>query len=139
RIMLRHTAFGGTLRTLLVTSAVGGEGKTSLANHLATSLARSGQKTLLIDGDLRRPMVHGLYDQPRSPGFCELVRGECVSKDVAHQTPVDNLWVMTAGGFDDHALAALAQSPARSVLDKLREEFDFVVIDSAPLLPVADT
>ena len=53
---------------------------------MATSLARSGQKTLLIDGDLRRPMVHQLYDQPPGPGFCEFVRGELSADDVIRPT-----------------------------------------------------
>ena len=139
RIMLGHTVCDGSLRTLLVTSAVGGEGKTSLSNHLATSLACSGQKTLLIDGDFRRPMVHSLYDQDRAPGFCELLRGESASDDVVRPTPIGNLWIIPAGNFDSLAMAALSQPSARSVFSQLREKFDFIVVDSAPLLPVADT
>ena len=71
-----HAARVASYRVVLVTSAVGGEGKTSLSSHLAISLARSGQRTLLIDGDFRRPMVHRLYDQPLEPGLSELVREE---------------------------------------------------------------
>ena len=121
RIMLGHTVCDGSLRTLLVTSAVGGEGKTSLSNHLATSLARSGQKTLLIDGDFRRPMVHSLYDQDRAPGFCELLRGESASDDVVRPTPIGNLWIIPAGNFDSLAMAALSQPSARSVFSQLRK------------------
>ena len=140
RIMLGHTVSDGSLRTVLVTSAVGGEGKTSLANHLATSLARSGQKTLLIDGDFRRPMVHTLFDQDRAPGFCELLRGEYASDDVVRPTAIGNLWIIPAGNYGIALLmVALSQPPARSVFGQLREKFDFIVIDSAPLLPVADT
>ncbi len=139
RIMLGHTLCDASLRTVLVTSAVGGEGKTSLANHLATSLARSGQKTLLIDGDFRRPMVHSLFDQDRSPGFCEFVRGERGRDDVVRPTAIGNLWIIPAGDYDGLAMAALTQPPARSIFSQLREEFDFIIIDSAPLLPVADT
>jgi capsular exopolysaccharide synthesis family protein len=137
--MLTHTARVESHQVVLVTSAVGGEGKTTLASHLATSLARSGQRTLLVDGDLRRPMVHRLYDQPAGPGLCELLRGEFGTDDVIRPTALNNLWVITAGAYDEHALSVLAQPRSRNVFDQLREQFNFVVVDSAPLLPVADT
>ncbi len=81
--MLTRTAGAETLRVILVTSAMGGEGKTSLSTYLAASLARSGQRTLLIDGDFRRPALHRIYDQPATPGFCELMRRECDLQDVS--------------------------------------------------------
>jgi capsular exopolysaccharide synthesis family protein len=139
RIMLMHRARAESLRVVLVTSAVGGEGKTSLSGHLATSLARSGQKTLLVDCDLRRPMVHRIYDQPRSGGFCELVRGELDADEAVRATALPNLWVIPAGEYDDHTLSVLAQAHARSIFDRLRERFDFIILDTAPVLPVADT
>ena len=139
RIMLMHAARVASYRLVLVTSAVGGEGKTSLSSHLATSLARSGQRTLLIDGDLRRPMVHRLYDQPREPGLCELVRDEAGADAVIRPTAIENLWIIPSGRFDDQALAVLSQTRIRAVFDHLREKFDFVIVDSAPVLPVADT
>ena len=139
RIMLTHEANAGSYRVVLVTSAVGGEGKTSLACHLATSLARAGQKTLLIDGDLRRPTVHRIFDQAPEPGFCELIRDEVAIDDVIRPTTVNNLWTIPAGHQDDHALAVLSQPRARELFDQTRERFGFVIVDSAPVLPVADT
>jgi polysaccharide biosynthesis transport protein len=139
RVMLTHTARVESLRVLLVTSAVGGEGKTSLASHLATSLARSGQRTVLIDGDLRRPMVHHLYDQPPGPGFCELLRGELGPDEVIRPTALSNLWVISAGSYDESALSVLAQPRSCNLFAQFRERFSFIVVDSAPILPVADT
>ena len=140
RIMLGHTVSDGSLRTVLVTSAVGGEGKTSLSNHLATSLARSGQKTLLIDGDFRRPMVHSLFDQDRAPGFCELLRGEYGSNDVVRPTAIGNLWIIPAGEYDGLAMAALTQPSGSIALHSAKARVRlhhrrFV----QRLLPVADT
>jgi capsular exopolysaccharide synthesis family protein len=139
RIMLAHAARAESRRVVLVTSAVCGEGKTSLASHLATSLARSGQRTLLIDGDLRRPMVHHLYDQPQEQGLCELVRGEIRAADAIRPTAVNNLWMIPAGQYDEQALSSLAQPRTRALFDQLREQFEFVIVDSAPVLPLADT
>jgi capsular exopolysaccharide synthesis family protein len=139
RVMLTHTARAQSLRVLLVTSAVGGEGKTSLSSHMATSLARSGLRTLLIDCDLRRPMVHQLYDQPQVPGFCELLRGQSTDDDVIRPTAITNLWVITAGDYDELTLSILARPESRTLMDLLLEQFDFIVVDSAPVLPVADT
>jgi capsular exopolysaccharide synthesis family protein len=139
RIMPMYEARAELYRVVLVTSAVRGEGKTSLSIHLATSLARSGKRTLLIDGDFRRPMVHRHYDQPRGPGFCELVRAEIGLDDAIRPTPSNNLWIIPAGHHDTHTLSVLSQPGAQGLFDHLREEFDFVVLDSAPVLPEADT
>src|SRR6185503_9555346 len=73
RTMLLHgTPAGAQLRTLLVTSAVAREGKTTLSGHLAISLARAGFRTLLIDGDLQAPSAHRIYNLPEGSGLCEL-------------------------------------------------------------------
>jgi polysaccharide biosynthesis transport protein len=139
RILLTQAAQSESRRVVLITSAVGGEGKTSLASHLATSMARSGRKTLIIDGDFRRPMLHRLYDQPASPGFCELLRGEQSIDEVARPTSLDNLWIIPGGVYDERALSLLTLPLSQQLFDQLRDEFDFVVVDSAPVLPVADT
>jgi succinoglycan biosynthesis transport protein ExoP len=126
------------IRSLIVTSAVSGEGKTSLACHLATSIARTGRKTLLIDGDLRCPEVHGIFDLPARPGLSEVLRFESEIEATIHPAAYPNLWVVTAGQCDDRALQGLAQDRLRVLLDRLKERFDFVVVDTPPVLPVAD-
>jgi polysaccharide biosynthesis transport protein len=138
--MLAHAARADAIRVVLVTSAVSGEGKTSLSSHLSTSLARFGQRTLLIDADLRRPMVHRLFDQPQGPGFCELLRNEVGPAEAAlRPTAIDGLWVLTSGYYDEQTLPMLAQPRARSLFEGFRQKFDFIIVDSAPVLPVADT
>jgi capsular exopolysaccharide synthesis family protein len=125
-------------RAVMVTSAVGGEGKTSLACHLATSIARTGWKTLLIDGDLRRPAGHQLLNLPLAPGFSELVRGEVDLDDVIRPTFVGCLWMIPAGLCDDRAIQALAREDLRQLFEQLRGRFDFIMVDTPPVLPVSD-
>src|SRR5262249_22586444 len=96
------------LSVVLVTSALGGEGKTSLASHLATSLARAWRKTLLIDADLRNPGAHRQFDLPSEAGFCDVLRGGVEFDDVIRATPVSRLWLMSAAQWDAHASQALA-------------------------------
>src|SRR5260370_28815540 len=76
RTMLLHAGRSESLRVLMVGSAVSGEGKTSLASHLAASLARGGRRTLLVDGDLRNPAVHSMFGLTAGPGFAELLPGQ---------------------------------------------------------------
>jgi capsular exopolysaccharide synthesis family protein len=123
----------------MVTSAGGGEGKTSLASQLAASLARAWRKTLLIDGDLRHPAVHKLFNQPLEPGFSEVLRGEVGVHDTVRPTAISRLWAMSAGHWDSHAVQALAQEGVRSLFGQLKEQYDFIVVDSCPVLPVADS
>jgi polysaccharide biosynthesis transport protein len=138
RSQLLRAAQMESLSVVMVTSALGGEGKTSLACHLATSLARAWRKTLLIDCDLRNPGAHRLFDVPQEPGFSEVLRGEVEHDDAVKTTPVNRLWMIPAGNWDSHAVQALAQDGVRGIFDRLREQYDFIVIDSSPVLPVAD-
>ena len=128
------------IRSIMVTSSVGGEGKTSLAAHLSASLARAGLKTLLIDGDLRHPTVHRLFDLPLSPGLAEALVGEVkLEEAIIPVTPLSNFWVLAAGGPGRDVAHLLAQSTAHELFARTRTMFDFVVVDTAPVLPVADT
>jgi capsular exopolysaccharide synthesis family protein len=139
RTLLLHYARREDLRIIMVTSACGGEGKTSLSSHLAVSMARSGRKTLLIDCDLRNPSAHKLFNVPLEPGLSSVLRGEIPVEDALHPTQATGLFLMPAGACDAEALSMLAQDGVQPVFDRLRTEFDFIVVDSSPVLPVADS
>ena len=139
RTMLLHAGRAETLRVVMVGSTVSGEGKTSLACHLAASLARGGRRTLLVDADMRNPAAHQLFGLMAGPGFSELLRGEVEPAQVVQNTSLDNLSLLAAGACDRRALQALAQEGIlRTVLSELKEQYDFVIIDVSPILPVAD-
>ena len=139
RTMLLHEARLKGIQSLMITSASQGEGKTSLSFHLAISLARSGRQTLLVDADLRDPVAHKLFDIPEGPGLSEILRGEAVFDEVVRATPVVGLDLLPAGASDALAIQALSQHRARSLFDQLKGRYDFVIVDTAPVLPVADT
>jgi polysaccharide biosynthesis transport protein len=138
RTLLLHAARTGSYRVLMITSAVGGEGKTSLASYLATSLARSGLRTLLIDADLRRPMMHRLFDLPPTPGLSELLRDQVELEGALAATAVEDLALLPAGHCDRETLRILSKGGIAPLFDRLKRRFDFIIVDSSPILPVAD-
>jgi succinoglycan biosynthesis transport protein ExoP len=140
RTMLLRNAGVENLRVVMVTSAVAGEGKTMLASNLAMSLARAGRKTLLIDCDLRRPSAHQLFEQPLQPGFSEVMLNEIDLPDAVRPTPGDaNLFLLPAGLWDRNVVQELAKSGVTSIFERLREEFDFIIVDSHPVLGATDS
>jgi len=138
RTALMHSARTENVHVIMVTSAGVGEGKTSLATQLAASLARAWRNTLLIDGDLRHPATHKLLDLPLEPGFSEVLRGEATPADAVKPTALSRLWLMPAGHWDNHALQALAQDNVKSIFTALKQQYEFIIVDSCPVLPVAD-
>jgi capsular exopolysaccharide synthesis family protein len=134
-----HIAQTASIRVVMVTSAGAGEGKTSLASHLAVSLARAGQQTLLVDADMRKPTLHKLFGLPLTPGLAELLKAECGMPEAVRAVGATGLRVCPAGAVDGQALAALAKRGAGEILQAARKEFDFVIVDSCPILPVADS
>lgn len=138
RTAMLYRAGSEGIRVALVTSSLAREGKTTVASQLAASLARSGRRTLLIDGDLRRPAAHRLFELPVGPGLSEVLRGEAELDDVIRPTRVAGLWVVPAGRCDQDAVQSLASDGLRDAFHRLREEFDFIMIDSGPVLTDSD-
>jgi capsular exopolysaccharide synthesis family protein len=138
RILLLHIAQTGSLKTVMVASAVSGEGKTSLSGHLAASLARAGRRTLLIDADLRKPALHELFAVPDVPGLSEVLRGDVPVSQAVQGTTVPNLFLLTAGQSDDIVFEALARDAAGPIFRVLRQEFDFILVDSSPIMLVPE-
>lgn len=138
RTILMHDSTTKRRQIVLVTSASTMEGRTTVASQLAASLARAGRRTLLVDGDLRRPALHALFDVPLEDGLCEVLRAEIDVADVIRPTHAEGLWLLTAGYCDVDAIHALATEQMQPVMDKLRADYDFIIIDGAPVLGMSD-
>ena len=137
-VLLREAGLGQT-RVVLVSSAMSGEGKTTLVTQLAMSLARSGFRTVLVDFDLRRPSLDRLFELRLEPGVSELLRGENDLADVVQETATGNLSVVPAGRWDSQSAAVLSNGSTGSLFKELREEYDFVLVDCGPVLPMVDS
>jgi Mrp family chromosome partitioning ATPase/uncharacterized protein involved in exopolysaccharide biosynthesis len=139
RALLLRSAPPTAGRVVAVVSAVGGEGASVLAVQLAASLARAGRRTLLLDANLRRPAVHRAFGLAAGPGYAEVLRGETVLPAAVRPAPAERLWVMPAGEADLRALQGLSRERVQEVLDRLKRDYEYVVIDNAPVLPCADS
>lgn len=138
RTLLMHDSSSKRRQVVLVTSASTQEGRTTVASQLAASLARAGRRTLLVDGDVRRPALHALFDVPLEDGLCEVLRAEVDVADVIRPTHAEGLWLLTAGYCDVDAIHALATEQMQPAFEKLRGEYDFIIIDGAPVLGMSD-
>jgi capsular exopolysaccharide synthesis family protein len=128
-----------SLRTLLVTSAGPGEGKTFVASNLAASLALNGYRVILVDTDLRKPTIHKVFDLPRETGFTSLiVKREHELADVLQPTDIPNLQVLVAGPIPPNPAELLGASRTAEVMQQVQEQADIVIYDSPPVATVTD-
>jgi capsular exopolysaccharide synthesis family protein len=139
RAVILHASKQRALRVVMVTSAVGGEGKTMLSAHLSASMARAGWRALLVDADFRRPSLQKVFGLPDQAGLSEVLRGEADLRAVMQPGPMEGLSVITAGECDGCSMQALAQGALRGLFDQVKDEFDLIIVDSAPVLPVVDS
>jgi Mrp family chromosome partitioning ATPase len=93
----------------------------------------------LIDSDMRRPNVHKTFDTELTPGFCELIRGDVELDEVIRPVSPDGLFIVPAGKINQETLQLLAKDAAEAVFERVKADFDFIIVDSAPLLPVTDS
>jgi capsular exopolysaccharide synthesis family protein len=138
RAILTCSDNDASTRVLMITSAVSREGKTTLAAQLATSFAHSGKRTLLVDFDLRNPSLHRLLDQPKTPGVCEVLRGEVDITEAVRTTDVPGLFFLSAGSLSRPVLASCLHGSGEAFFEHLRAKYQFVAIDTCPILPVPD-
>jgi polysaccharide biosynthesis transport protein len=130
-------------RVLVVTSANPGEGKTTIITNLAIALAEVSQRVLLIDGDLRKPRVHDIFELPNDTGFADLLRNSQAAHDGSaadciHQTPVPGLSVLPSGRCQVAATNLLYSRHLPELLERFASEFDMILIDAPPMLQIPD-
>lgn len=131
---------GRSPKKILVTSAIPGEGKTTVSVNLATSLATTGSRVVLVDLDLRRPSVSKYFRiTRRAKGVVDVVTGQKTIEESLLTTPVENLWVLPSGPIPPNPAELIGADEMIVLLDSLAAKFDHVVIDSAPVLPVSDS
>jgi capsular exopolysaccharide synthesis family protein len=126
------------MRTLVVTSASPGEGKTVTAANLAVSFAQQGVRVLLVDGDLRRGRLHRVFGTAREPGLSDYLLGYQTEEAVSHSTAVPNLYVIDTGKLPPNPAEILGADVAKEKFAKLTEGYDLVIIDTPPLLAASD-
>jgi len=129
-----------SLRTLLVTSAVPSEGKTFVASNLAQAIVRQpDRRVLVIDADLRCPRLHLPFGAPTSPGLTDYLRGEADEAAVIQNGQDNNLCLIAGGTEVADPSELLANGRLATLLNRVTPVFDWVILDSAPCLPVADS
>src|SRR6476660_8156528 len=127
------------LSKLLITSALPKEGKSFTAANLAQVLARQhGRRVLLIDGDLRNPQLHNLLGTERGAGLFEYLRSEADEFSIIERGQMENLFFISAGSSTSDPAELLANGRLRHLLSRLEPMFDWIIIDSAPVIPVSD-
>jgi capsular exopolysaccharide synthesis family protein len=127
------------LKKLLITSSIPQEGKSMVAANLAITIARAKQRVLIIEGDVRRPGLSQAFGLQGETGLCEWLYGEKDLTSSIYRLDGPGLWVMPAGRSPQNPLELLQSAKLTALIGQVSEWFDTVVIDSPPMLPLADT
>jgi capsular exopolysaccharide synthesis family protein len=139
RTNIEFTSVDAPIRTLLVTSTAPSEGKTITAANLAVAFAQAGQRTILVDTDLRKPGVHTVFRLPNVTGLTTMLRTDTVALDsVARATEQANLRIVTTGPLPATPAEMLGSHRMRAVVEQLKAASDLVIFDAPPSRAVTD-
>lgn len=139
RVLLLPAPVGkNAARTILISSALSGEGKTSVATRLAVSLARAGFRTLLIDADMRRPAVHKVFEMRVEPGLSDVLAGRLPVTAAIQDCGLPGLDILPAGKWRPECASGLSGEQWAAIRAAAETDHDVVLVDSPPILPVAD-
>jgi capsular exopolysaccharide synthesis family protein len=124
---------------LMVTSANRGEGKSTVASHLALTVARfKEKKSLIIDADLRKPKIHQIFNVAKEPGLAECLKDNIDPLKVIKDTRIDNLKVLPSGGLVKSPSHLFEKERLRDIFEKIKFYYDIVIVDTPPVIPVSD-
>ena len=126
-------------KLILVTSPAEGEGKTFVAVNLAAKFAQSNKRTLLIDCDLRRPRIHTIMGVNKKPGLSNYLTNQIKLVEIIRKTKIKNLSYITSGTIFSNPAEMLESEIMKNFLQKVRDFFDVIIIDSAPIIAVIDS
>ena len=127
------------MRSLVITSAGPGEGKSLVSSNLAMALAQAGQRVLLIDADMRRPRVHEIFGGQQEPGLSNVLAGNAKTSEAIRKTNTSGLWIMPAGHIPPNPAELLGSRRYTEFIGSLNVHFDWVVLDTPPVMVVADS
>src|SRR3989339_823849 len=127
------------VKVLLITSSAPGDGKTMVSTNIASSFARDDKRTIIVDCDLRKPRLHSIMGESISPGLSDYLFGRTNKEGIIRNSNLAKLDYITAGTIQNNSSEVLNSIKMVTLLQKLREDYDVVIIDSAPILAVADT
>lgn len=141
RSLITNIEFSGidvAMKCVGVTSSVPEEGKSTTISNLAVAFAQNGKRTLLVDGDLRRPVQHQQFQLTRRTGTTAYMTGHCSLEDAIQETAIANLYVLTSGPQVPNPFEVVNSKKMQAMLEQLRDEYDIVLIDLPPVLAVSD-
>ena len=126
-------------KSLAITSAEPGEGKSTVSSNLALALAEQGLRVVIVDADLRRPRIHQIFNVPKEPGLAEILRGDAgIENAVVPHPTAKSLHILPGGNASDHASELIGGPAFDRFLSELQDRYDIVVVDTAPVLAFTD-
>jgi capsular exopolysaccharide synthesis family protein len=138
RTALYFNTRGAGHQVIQVTSPNASDGKSTLAANMAVSIAQSGKRTVLIDCDFRKPRVHKIFNVPGTVGMASVIAGQATLESAVQQSAVPNLSILPCGPRPANPAELLTSPRFKEVLDAIRTHYDFVLVDTPPLLVVTD-
>ena len=138
RTNLNYAMVGKPLKTLMITSAIQGEGKSTVGSNLAVEYAKKGLQVLLVDADLRRPTIHQTFAISNQRGVSSWLSGQLTDVNEAIYPVLDHLFVMPSGPKPPNQAELLASDRMTEFLTVATRKLDLVIVDAPPILPVTD-
>ncbi|CAN7714587.1 CpsD/CapB family tyrosine-protein kinase [Paenibacillus sp. LjRoot153] len=138
RFNIECSVFGREAKTITITSASRGEGKTTTAVQLAVAYAQIGNKVMLLDADLRNPTIHLVFGVEPSQGLTNYLEGQISMNEIVRETIVENLELIPSGSRTQNPSGLLASKLMDTLLATLKENYDIIIIDSSSLLTITD-
>jgi succinoglycan biosynthesis transport protein ExoP len=127
-----------SIKIILATSAEPGEGKSTVLANLAGSIAQTGRRVVVVDGDLRRPTLHTMFDVPNEVGLSDVLRGKALLQEALQETATPSISILTSGSIPENPTELLASPQVSALIKQLTQDFSYVLIDTPAVLPVID-
>ncbi|MEO2075921.1 MAG: CpsD/CapB family tyrosine-protein kinase [Bacillus sp. (in: firmicutes)] len=138
RTNIQYSSVDGDIRAIMVTSAGPAEGKSTTVANLAVTFAQLGKKVLLVDADLRKPTVHHTFGANNQVGFTTVLTKQTTLEKAVVDTDEKDLYILTSGPIPPNPAELLSSKSMEQFIEEVKNEFDYVLFDTPPLLAVAD-
>jgi capsular exopolysaccharide synthesis family protein len=138
RTNIQFSSFDNKVKTIVITSSGPAEGKTTTSCNLAIATAQAGSRTILLDCDMRNPKLHKVFEISNQIGLSDMLIGETNFYEAVHKSGIDNLYVLPSGTRPPNPAEVLASEKMKKFLESLKETYDYIIIDTPPIIMVTD-